>query len=121
MNVEVEKRLIEIKNGPTTYFKKNRNGYLLNKTHYDNIGILSCCSSYQNEAMWVHYGNNHYGFAVGFNAVELARTLNCVHLAMLTITTNLLTIKYLATMKHYLMMTFFKSQLNGVMKKNYVS
>lgn len=27
--------------------------------------------------MWAHYGNNHNGFAVGFNTVRLARALNC--------------------------------------------
>lgn len=77
LNVEVEKRMEDIKNDPIAYFQKNRKDYLLDKTRYDNIGVLSCCSSYQNEAMWAHYGNNHCGFAVGFNTVELARTLNC--------------------------------------------
>src|SRR5690242_8349749 len=77
LNSEVEKRLLQIKNDPISYFQKNRKDYLLDKTHYDNIRLLSCCSSFSNEAMWAHYGNNHCGFDVGFNTVELARTLNC--------------------------------------------
>lgn len=77
LNAEVEKKMVDIKKDPKAHFQKNRTEYLLDKTHYDNIGVLSCCSSYQNEAMWVHYGNNHCGFAVGFNTVELARTLDC--------------------------------------------
>ncbi len=77
LNVEVEKRINDIKKDPISYFQKNRKNYILDKSHYDNIGVLSCCSSFQNEAMWAHYGNNHNGFAIGFNTVELARTLNC--------------------------------------------
>lgn len=77
LKVEVEKRMIDIKKDPIAYFQKNRKDYLLDKTRFDNIGVFSCCSSYQNEAMWAHYGNNRSGFVVGFNTVELARTLNC--------------------------------------------
>lgn len=77
LDSEVDKRLTQIKINPIDYFQRNRKDYILDKTHYDNIGVLSCCSSFSNEAMWAHYGNNHCGFAVGFNTVELARTLNC--------------------------------------------
>jgi hypothetical protein len=77
LNDEVEKRMIDIKKAPIDYFQKNRKDYLLDETHYDNIGVLSCCCSYESEAMWAHYGNNHSGFAIGFNTVELARTLEC--------------------------------------------
>jgi hypothetical protein len=77
LNNEVEKRIVAIKKDPIAYFQKNRRDYLLDKTRFDRIGVLSCCSSYQNEAMWAHYGNNHSGFVVGFKTVELARTLDC--------------------------------------------
>lgn len=77
LDIEVEKRIIEIQNDPVSYFQKNRKDYLHNIANFNNIGVFSCCSSFSNEAMWAHYGNNHYGFALGFNTVELARTLNC--------------------------------------------
>lgn len=77
LSLEVEKRLIQIKNNPVEYFQNNRSEYLLDKTRYDNIGVFSCCSSFSNEVMWAHYGGNHNGLAVGFNTVELARTLSC--------------------------------------------
>jgi len=77
LSIQVEKRISEIKESPISYFQKNRKDYLLESSHYDSLGVFSCCSSFKNEAMWAHYGNNHNGFAIGFKTVELARTLNC--------------------------------------------
>lgn len=78
LEIEVEKRMVEIKKDPNSYFANNRKEYILDETNYDKIGVFSCCSSFSNEAMWAHYGNNHNGFAIGFNTVELARALNCI-------------------------------------------
>jgi hypothetical protein len=74
---EAEIRLQSIIQDPVTYFKKNRMDYVLDSSRYDTIGVLSFCSAYDNEPMWAHYGNNHNGFAIGYNTVKLARALNC--------------------------------------------
>lgn len=74
---EVEIRLKSIMQDPVKYFKRNRMDHVLDSSRYDSIGVLSFCSSFDNEPMWAHYGNNHNGFAVGFNTVRLARALNC--------------------------------------------
>ena len=77
LEIEVEIRLESIKQNPVDYFKKTRGEYVLEKSNYEKIGILSCCLTFDNEAMWAYYGNNHSGFAIGFNTVELAKALNC--------------------------------------------
>jgi hypothetical protein len=74
---EVEAKIELIKQDPTNYFMKNRMDLVLDKSRYDNIGILSLCSSFDNEPMWAHYGNNYNGFAIGFNTVRLAEALKC--------------------------------------------
>jgi hypothetical protein len=74
---EVEKRLNELRKDPIKYFLKNRIDFNSDKSRFDKIGVFSCCASFGNEAMWAHYGNNQGGFAVGFNTVELARSLEC--------------------------------------------
>lgn len=74
---EVEIRLKSIMQDPVKYFKRNRMDHVLDSSMYDTIGVLSFCSSFDNEPMWAHYGNNHNGFAIGFNTVKLARALNC--------------------------------------------
>lgn len=77
LDKEVESRLNELKKDPINYFVRNRGDFNSDTSHFDKIGIFSCCASFGNEAMWAHYGNNHGGFAVGFNTVELARSLEC--------------------------------------------
>lgn len=74
---EVERRMQDMQADPISYFQRNRGEYILEKQHYDAIGVFSCCLSSENEPMWAHYGNNHAGFAVGFNTVELSRSLQC--------------------------------------------
>lgn len=66
---EVEIRVKQIKADPIGYFQKNRGEYVLEKSHYDQIGVFSCCTSSQNESMWAHNGNNHCGFAVDQNVI----------------------------------------------------
>ncbi|HNX55300.1 MAG TPA: DUF2971 domain-containing protein [Prolixibacteraceae bacterium] len=77
LDEEVEARLSELKNDPINYFLRNRIAFNSDTSHFDRIGVFSCCMSFGNEAMWAHYGNNHSGFAVGFNTIELARSLKC--------------------------------------------
>lgn len=77
LEMEVEKRIQSIIQDPISYFRKNRMDFVLNSSKYDNFGVLSFCASYDNEPMWAHYGNNHNGFAIGFNTVKLAKSLNC--------------------------------------------
>lgn len=74
---EVEFRLKQILQDPIGYFKKTRLDFVLDSTKYDTFGVLSFCTGFDNEPMWAHYGNNHSGFAIGFNTVKLARALNC--------------------------------------------
>jgi len=73
----VEERVKEAMADTLAYFHKNRGQYVNDKARYDQIGIFSCCTSGNNEPMWAHYGNNHCGFAVGFDTVELVKALNC--------------------------------------------
>ncbi|WP_343669059.1 hypothetical protein [Chitinophaga sp.] len=73
---QVDIRIEAMRADPVAYFQQNRGEYILEREHYDPIGVLSCCKSAENEAMWAYYGN-HFGFAVGFNTVELARALHC--------------------------------------------
>lgn len=77
LEVQVEKRIKEMQANPIEYFQRNRGNHILDEKLYDPYGVFSCCKSAGNEPMWAHYGNNHCGFAVGFNTVELARTLQC--------------------------------------------
>ena len=74
---EVERRLNELRKDPINYFERNRNDFDSDSSRFDGIGVFSCCTSFGNEAMWAHYGDNHKGFAVGFNTVELIRSLKC--------------------------------------------
>jgi hypothetical protein len=78
LDKEVQVRLNELRKDPEGYFKKNRLDYVLDSSRYDTIGVLSLCSTSENEAMWAHYGSNHSGFAVGFNSVRLAEELRCI-------------------------------------------
>jgi len=79
LETEVEKRLQDMKEDPIAYYTNSNKNYILDSNNYDNIGVFSCCSSFDNEPMWAHYGNNHCGFSVGFNTIELSKTLDkCV-------------------------------------------
>lgn len=73
----VEQKLKDLLNDPIKYFRKNRMEYNLDRTRYDRFGVLSFCSSFKNENMWAHYGNNHEGFAIGFNRHYLEKEINC--------------------------------------------
>lgn len=76
LEVEVENRFEAFSNNPIEYFKKTRGHEVLEASNYDRIGILSCCLSDNNEAMWAYYGNNQTGFAIGFKTVGLAEVIN---------------------------------------------
>ena len=76
--MEVNKRLQLIKQDPIQYFTKNRIDFVSNNSNYDEFGVLSLCASIDNEPMWSHYGNNHCGFAIGFNTVVLIKALDCM-------------------------------------------
>ncbi len=77
LEIEVERKFQDFIQNPIKYFQNSRMDFVMDSTRYDMLGILSLCSSYENEAMWAHYGNNHSGFALGFNTVKLAKALNC--------------------------------------------
>lgn len=77
LEAEVNVRLNEAKTDPVKYFTKNRTQYILEEKNYNHIGIFSCCTSGLNEPMWAHYGNNHSGFAVGFDTVAISKALSC--------------------------------------------
>lgn len=74
---EVEIRFHKAKADPTNYFNSNREPTLSDDKYYNQIGIFSCCLSEINETMWAYYGNNHNGFAIGFDTLELCKELNC--------------------------------------------
>lgn len=76
INVICENKLDEIRQNPKAYFEKNYRD-LREGDIYDRVGLFSCTTDELNETMWAHYGNNHKGFAVGFNTVELSRNLLC--------------------------------------------
>lgn len=76
LNIISQNKLDEIRTNPKLYFENNyraiREGDI-----YNRVGLFSCTTDELNETMWAHYGNNHTGFVVGFNTVELARNLFC--------------------------------------------
>lgn len=76
INVICENKLDEIRKDPKSYFEKNYRDIRESDT-YDRVGLFSCTSDELDETMWAHYGNNHTGFVVGFNTVELCRNLFC--------------------------------------------
>lgn len=75
INVTCENKLEEIRKDPISYFERNYRN-LRESDIYDRVGLFSCTADELNETMWAHYGNNHKGFAVGFNTVELCRNLS---------------------------------------------
>jgi hypothetical protein len=77
LEVEVEKKYLEFKDDPVAYFGRNREDMLQDRKRYDPWGVFSCCTNATNDAMWAHYGDNHQGFAIGFDTVALARALYC--------------------------------------------
>ena len=77
LDQEVENRLNDLKKDPIDYFLRNLKDFYSDTAYFDSIGVFSCCTSFSNEAMWANYGNDHRGFALGFNTIELARPLNC--------------------------------------------
>ena len=76
LRVICENKMEEIRDDPKSYFEKNYKDIREGNT-FNTVGLFSCTSDGFNETMWAHYGNNHSGFAVGFNPVELARTFMC--------------------------------------------
>jgi hypothetical protein len=77
LNKAVNDRLRKILFNKEIYFQQNLKDFHSDKSIYDRIGVLSLCSSFDNDHVWKEYGNNHQGFAIGFETVELARELNC--------------------------------------------
>lgn len=71
----VDERFIKAKQDIRGYFLGNRKEYILKEENYDRLGVFSCCISGLNEAMWAHYGNNHCGFAIGFDALQLMKAI----------------------------------------------
>lgn len=63
-----------IKENPQKHFEEN---YLEMRESdlYDRIGVFSLTSDCLNETMWTHYGNNSKGFCIGFDTVELAKSV----------------------------------------------
>jgi len=99
INVICENKLNEIRKDPKSYFEKNyrdiREGGI-----YDRVGLFSCTTDELNETMWAHYGNNHKGFVVGFNTLELSRNLFC----------SIGPVKYKNEIPHY---NFLDFEMNG--------
>ncbi len=77
LEVEVEKRYQAFVVDPISYFGANRADLVQDEARFNPWGILSCCMSAENEAMWAYYGNNHQGFAVGFDTLVLSEALSC--------------------------------------------
>lgn len=77
LNREVEIKIKLIEDDPMSYFMNNRMNLILDESKYDTTGILSLCSSFDNEPMWAHYGNNYNGFVIGFNTLRLTDALKC--------------------------------------------
>lgn len=74
---QVDLRLAAMQADPVGYFQRNRTNHIEDRSNYDQVGVLSCCSSGTNVPMWAYYGKTHKGFAIGFKTVPFARAMNC--------------------------------------------
>ena len=74
LNVICENKMEEIRKDPQSYFENNLKEMREDKI-FDRVGIFSCTKDPLNKKMWAHYGNDYKGFVIGFNTVELARSI----------------------------------------------
>ena len=69
-----ENQLDIIKSNPKKWFddrfREIREGNL-----YDSIGVFSATTDPKNETMWASYGDNGYGVCIGFDTIELVKSL----------------------------------------------
>lgn len=72
---EVNIRMAAAQEDAVKYFTQNRRTYIYERENYNSIGVFSCCLSGLNEPMWAYYGDNHNGFAIGFDTVNLTRQI----------------------------------------------
>lgn len=78
LSILCKNKLIEIKKDPKSYFQKNYIDMREGPT-YDPAGVFSCTTNELNIRMWKEYGNNHKGFAVGFDTFELFKTIQFLY------------------------------------------
>jgi Protein of unknown function (DUF2971) len=71
-----QKQWEKIKVDPTNHFNTNRKT-LMTRKRFDLYGVFSTSSDCLNIPTWELYGDNHKGYSVGFNTLELARQLQC--------------------------------------------
>lgn len=71
-----KKQWDQIKEDPETHFNTNRQ-YILKRERFDQYGVLSTSTDSLNIPTWELYGDNHQGYAIGFNTLELSRQMNC--------------------------------------------
>lgn len=67
----------KIKSDPHNHFSLNRKEILSNRKRFDQYGIFSTSANSLDTLTWETYGDNHQGYCIGFNTVDLARNLNC--------------------------------------------
>jgi hypothetical protein len=64
-----------IKSDPQRYFSDSYDG-LRNGKIYDRVGVFSLTKNPLNQLMWAHYGCNNSGFCVGFDTIEIYKSLD---------------------------------------------
>lgn len=72
-----DRKWIEIQNDPIEYFHKNRETQLNDYDFYKLFGVFSTSINGLSYKVWEEYGDNHKGYCLGFNTVELARLMYC--------------------------------------------
>ncbi len=66
----------KIKADPNSHFTANRKQLLI-RERFDQYGVFSTSLDCLNIPTWKVYGDNHKGYSIGFNTLELARQLQC--------------------------------------------
>jgi len=74
---EIDERWVRMQENPIDYFQKNYKVFVEDASNYNQFGVFSTSTNGLNESLWANYADNHRGFCVGFNTVELAKLLEC--------------------------------------------
>ncbi len=77
---EIGFRWQKIQKNPKDYFRKNIETLYNDYEFYARIGVFSTCNNGLSFEMWEseEYSNTHKGYCMGFNTVELARSIQCL-------------------------------------------
>jgi hypothetical protein len=65
-----------IKRNPKAWFEQNLKS-IRESNLYDSIGVFSLTLDATNETMWAYYSNDHKGFCIGYDPVEVYKAHPC--------------------------------------------